>query len=121
MHMSDEEESTSTPRSGGHIQFNDRKMDLCLMEVEKIAGNKLLSQSEMVQKKLKSNYPGSLRYRITDCIQRNISLSSIPEEYESLCDELKELFELAQTYLDFCAYKDWRDEEYVLRQVFVLG
>ena len=63
MHMSDEEESTSTPRSGGHIQFNDRKMDLCLMEVKKIAENKVLSTSDNIKTILESKLPGSLQYK----------------------------------------------------------
>ena len=111
-YSSDEEASTSTPRSGGHIQFNDRNIDLCLMEVEKIAGNKVLYESMLIQKQLKSKQLGSLRYRITDCLERNISLRSIHAEYDSLYGELKELFEHAQSNLDLWEYNLGKDEEY---------
>ena len=106
------DEEVSTPRASGHMQFNDRNMDLCLMEVKKIADNEVLSGSDNIKKILNSKLVGSLQYRITDCLERNLSLREIHTEYESLYGELKHLLGLARANLEFYKYKVGNDEKY---------
>ena len=82
------------------------------MEVKKIAENEVLSKSDNIQKILKSKLVGDLQYRITDCLERNLSLREIHAEYESLYGELKHLLGLAGANLEFYEYKVGNDEKY---------
>ena len=82
------------------------------MEVKKIAENEVLSKSGNIKKILESKLVGSLQYRITDCLERNISLREIHAEYEYLYGELKDLLELAGDNLALREYKVGNDEKY---------
>ena len=75
------------------------------MEVKKIAENGVLSDSLLIQKQLNSKLPGSLQYRITDCLERNISLRRVHAEYEYLYGALKHVLELASKYLALWEYE----------------